>query len=256
MKKIIAVLLSIALMLSCLPLAFGEDYLTGTIWTMTPESLENLLRASNGEEGAALAPYASVTLDFRVDGTLYTTLTAFSNSEKHTDSWSIFKSGKLRLTLLGGNPIITDYYFDNGCLCLDDGEIVLKFTAEEGASKSAAESGNPSTASSVDLSGKWDAKWFYKYIIVAAAAVGQDNTAVLSVLDVADFTLGLNKDGTATLSIGMYGSSKTRNFGKWSVSGNTFTFSNIPFDFILSGDTLTLFPALPPCDPFTMTRIK
>ena len=212
MKKIIAVLLSIALMLSCLPLAFGEDYLTGTIWTMTPESLENLLRASNGEEAAALAPYTSFTLDFRVDGTLYNTLTKFSNSEKYTDSWSIFKSGKLRLTLLGGNPIITDYYFDNGCLCLDDGEIVLKFTAEEGASKSAAETGNPSLPVQ-SVEGKW------KISTETVEMAFSKDAEMDGLANLVTFTMEFIDDGTMIITVSMMGVDSVSN-DVWHYTGD------------------------------------
>ena len=369
MKKIIAVLLSIALMLSCLPLAFGEDSLTGKIWTMTPESLENLLRASNVEEVAVLAPYASVTLDFRADGTLYTTLTVFSESEKYNDTWSIYSSGRMKMTLMGDDPIFVDYYFDNGCLCLDDGKIVLKFTADGKTYEPAAEAGNPSlpvqgvegkwkistetlekafstdaemdglanlmtftmefiddgtmimtvsimdvdsvsnevwhytgdnslymTTNSVgynmtfrfenknlilndglndvvlepfddndvpapaspaftdDLSGQWDGRGFFNYMLVVAATAGQDYTSIQSLFDLMNFTLNLNADGTATLDVEAFGTSDTENLNTWSVSGNIFTISGISFTFTLSGDTLTLTPDVMG-EPFTMTRI-
>ena len=254
MKKICAVLLSIALMLSCLPLAFAGQGVEG-IWKLSRETLLAALGAVDASQYASMVDSILYTMDFRADGTMIMTISAFGAEQSYTDEWHYTGDNSIYMTIQG-DPVNTEFRFENGNLILNDGTMVLE-PMEDAASSVPAVSGftAPALTTTTDLSGKWDGRGLYNYMLVIAAAAGQDYTSMQSLFDLMNFTLNLNADGTATLDVEAFGSNQTENLNTWSVSGNTLSIADIPFSFTLSGDTLTLTPPFLG-EPFTMTRIK
>ena len=256
MKKICAVLLSVVLMLSCLPLAFAGQGVEGK-WKLSRETLLATFDAADANEYASIVDNILYTMDFRADGTMIMTINVFGAEDSYTDEWHYTGENSSYMTIQG-DPSNAVFYFENGNLILDDGISAMVLEPVEAASSSVpAVSGFTAPADKVDLSGQWDGREFINYVLVASAALGQDFTSMQSLFDLMTFTLNLNADGTATLDVEAFGSNQTEDLNTWSVSGDNFTVSGFSFTFTLSGDTLTLTPyMMSESFTFTMTRIK
>lgn len=225
------------------------------VWKLSRDTLLAALGAVDASEYASIVDSILYTMDFRADGTMIMTINMFGTEESYTDEWHYTGDNSIYMTMQG-EPITMTFTFENGNLILDDGIMPMVLEPVEGASSVPAVSGftTPTLTTKVDLSGKWDGRGLYNYMLVIAAAAGQDYTSMQSLFDLMNFTLNLNADGTATLDVEAFGTSDTENLNTWSVSGNTLTITGIPFTFTISGDTLTLTPSSLG-EPFTMTRI-
>lgn len=224
-------------------------------WKLSDETLLASLGAANAEEYAYLLDLITYTMDFRNDGTMIMSVIMLGQEETYTDEWHYTGENSIYMTIQG-DPSNAVFWFENGNLILDDGISALVLEPVETASSSVpAISGftTPTLTATTDLSGKWDGREFYNYMLKIAAEAGQDYTSMQSLFDMMTFTLNLNADGTATLDVDAFGTSQTENLNNWLVSGSTFIISGVSFTFTLTGDTLTLTDALG--DTFSMTRI-
>lgn len=218
------------------------------VWKISTETLEKAF--STDAEMDGLANLMTFTMEFIDDGTMIMTVSIMDVDSVSNEVWHYTGDNSLYMTTNSVGYNMT-FRFENNNLILNDGlnDVVLEPFDDNDV---------PAPASPVftnDLSGQWDGRGFYNYMLVVAAAAGQDYTSIQSLFDLMNFTLNLNANGTATLDVEAFGTSDTENLNTWSVSGNIFTISGISFTFTLSGDTLTLTPDVMG-EPFTMTRIK
>lgn len=217
-------------------------------WKISTETLEKAF--STDAEMDGLANLMTFTMEFIDDGTMIMTVSIMDVDSVSNEVWHYTGDNSLYMTMESVGYNMT-FRFENNNLILNDG---LNDTVLEPFDDNAVPA-PVSPAFTDDLSGQWDGRGFYNYMLVVAAAAGQDYTDLQSLFDMMNFTLNLNADGTATLDVEAFGTSDTENLNTWSVSGNIFTISGIAFTFTLSGDTLTLTPDVMG-EPFTMTRIK
>ena len=127
MKKICAVLLTLTLMLSCLPLALAGQGVEGK-WNMTRDTLLLALGAAGGDDYSSDVNSMSCTMEFRGDGTLLLTVSAFGQEETAAETWRYTGENSLSLTMWGVSYDMV-YRFENEYLVLNDGtayEIVLE----------------------------------------------------------------------------------------------------------------------------------
>ena len=217
-------------------------------WKISTETLERAF--STDAEMDGLANLMTFTMEFIDDGTMIMTVSIMGVDSVSNEVWHYTGDNSLYMTMESVGYNMT-FRFENNNLILNDG---LNDTVLEPFDDNAVPA-PVSPAFTDDLSGQWDGRGLYNYMLVVAAAVGQDFTSMQSLFDMMNFTLNLNADGTATLDVEAFGTSDTENLNTWSVSGDKFTVSGISFTFTLSGDTLTLTPDMMG-EPFTMTRIK
>ena len=216
-------------------------------WKISTETLERAF--STDAEMDGLANLMTFTMEFIDDGTMIMTVSIMDVDSVSNEVWHYTGDNSLYMTTNSVGYNMT-FRFENKNLILNDGlnDTVLEPFDDNDVPAPA------SPAFTDDLSGQWDGRGLYNYMLVIAAAAGQDYTSMQSLFDLMNFTLNLNADGTATLDVEAFGTSDTENLNTWSVSGNTLTITGIPFTFTISGDTLTLTPGSFG-EPFTMTRI-
>ena len=218
------------------------------VWKWSRDTLERAF--STNAEMDGLANLMTFTMEFIDDGTMIMTVSMMGMDTVSNEVWHYTGDNSLYMTMESVGYNVT-FRFENNNLILNDG---LNDTVLEPFDDNAVPA-PVSPAFTDDLSGQWDGRGLYNYMLVIAAAAGQDYTSMQSLFDLMNFTLNLNADGTATLEVEALGTYQTENLNTWSVSGNTLTISDIPFTFTISGDTLTLTPDVMG-EPFTMTRIK